>query len=61
MPVEEELAALAVVELCAAETVAEQGARVTVEYRQRRLEVVAADVDAHPLVGTSATYATPSW
>jgi len=59
--VEEELAALAVVELGASETVPEQRARVTVEDSQSRLEVVTADVDAHPLISASETFTTPSW
>jgi len=42
----------------AGETVPEQGARVPVEHSQRRLEVVAADVDAHSLVGAAATVIT---
>ena len=56
VPVEEELAPLAVVELSPSESVAEQRARVAFQHRQRRLEVVAADVDTNPLVGIPATF-----
>ena len=54
--VEEELTPLAVVELGATKTISEQRVWMTFEYPERRLEVVAADVDTNPLLTISTTY-----